>query len=95
MMLPWDTPVGAATWIALAIFSIAVCICLVRLTIGPTLPDRVVALDMVGTLLVGLLIVFGIAGSQPDAVRVATVLALINFVGTVGFALYTSKRAKQ
>lgn len=93
MIFFWDSPVEAAAAIALAVLSVAVCLCLIRLMRGPSLPDRVVALDMIATLLVGLLVTFGIAEPQPESFRVAIVLALINFVGTVGFANYVRRRA--
>jgi len=93
MMFPWNSPVEAAATVALAVVSVAISLCLIRLARGPSLPDRVVALDTIATLLVGLLVAFGVAQSQPEALRVATVLALINFVGTVGFSVYIYRRA--
>jgi len=93
MTFSWDSPVQAASAIALVILSIAICLSAIRVALGPSLPDRVVALDMSAMLLVGLIVVFGIGESQPEAFRVATVLALINFVGTVGFSVYICRRA--
>lgn len=87
------TPIEASASAALAVLSLAVCLCFVRLAIGPTLPDRVVALDMIGTLLVGMFVLSGIVDRHPEAVRVATVLALINFLATVAFATYVRRRA--
>jgi multicomponent Na+:H+ antiporter subunit F len=90
-MLASASEVSAAA--ALAVLSAAVCVCFVRLAIGPSLPDRVVALDMIGTLLVGMFVLAGIVDANPDAVRVATVLALINFLATVAFATYVRRKA--
>lgn len=87
------TPVAASASAALALLSVAVGLCFARLAIGPTLPDRVVALDMIGTLLVGMFVLSGIVDVHPEAVRVATVLALINFLATVAFATYVRRRA--
>lgn len=91
----WSSPVEAASRIALAVLSIAICLCFVRLVRGPSLPDRVLGLDMIALLLVGLLVVHGIAESQPESLRIATVLALINFIGTIGFATYVRRRARR
>lgn len=87
------TPAATSASAALAVLSAAVCLCFVRLAIGPSLPDRVVALDMIGTLLVGMFVLSGIVDDQPEAVRVATVLALINFLATVAFATYVRRKA--
>jgi multicomponent Na+:H+ antiporter subunit F len=95
MTFSTDAFLTAATSIAYLALSVAICLSTIRLAIGPSLPDRVVALDMVGILLVGLFLVFGIRESQPDAIRAATVLALINFIGTVGFAVYTTRRVSE
>lgn len=75
------------------LLSLAICACFVRLVIGPTLPDRVVALDMIATLLVGLLVLSGIADSRPESLRIAMALALLNFLGTIAFAAYVARKA--
>lgn len=95
MIGSWDSPLGVATSLAMFLLCVAVGLCVVRIGRGPSLPDRVVGLDLLSILLVGLFLVFGIAESQDVALRVATVLALINFVGTVGFALYVWWRSGQ
>ena len=87
------SPAEVSAAAALAVLSVAVCVCFVRLAIGPSLPDRVVALDMIGTLLVGMFVLSGIVDAQPETVRVATVLALINFLATVAFATYVRRKA--
>jgi len=95
MIGPWDSPLAVALSIALGMLSLAICLSVIRMARGPSLPDRVIALDLVATLVVGLLVLLGMAESFDVALRVATVLALINFVGTVGFALYVRRRAAQ
>jgi multicomponent Na+:H+ antiporter subunit F len=64
-----------------------------RLAIGPTLADRVVALDQIAILLVGLLVLYGTGVAHEEPLRVAMVLALISFMGTVGFANYLQRKA--
>ena len=62
-----------------------------RLVRGPSLPSRVVALDLMGTLAVGLVTVFAIMTGQTIFLDVAVVLALIAFVGTVAFGHFIEK----
>lgn len=61
---------------------------MVRLWLGPTAPDRVMALDAVNTLTVCGIIVFGVAFNETVYVDVAIVYALLSFVGTLWLAKY-------
>lgn len=78
---------------ALITMMVAVCIAFVRLALGPGLMDRVVALDLIAMLLVGAFVLHGVTQPEPISLRVATVLALLNFLGTVGFAIYVRRMA--
>lgn len=86
-------PLIVASRAGLAVLSLAILLCFIRLTIGPTLADRALALDMVAVLLVGMLVLHGIADAQPESLRVAIVLALLNFLGTIAFAIYMRRKA--
>jgi multicomponent Na+:H+ antiporter subunit F len=63
----------------------------IRLVKGPTLPDRVIAIDLIGVLLVSLLVVMGGMTGQQAFLDVAIVVALISFVGTVAYARYIER----
>lgn len=65
-----------------------------RLVKGPSLPDRVVALDLITSLVVGISIVYAMMTDNPVFIRPAIVVALISFLGTVAFAYYIEKRGK-
>jgi multicomponent Na+:H+ antiporter subunit F len=65
---------------------------LVRLALGPTLPDRVVALDVVANLAVGAIAASAVAFDEPALLQPALVVALIAFIGTVAFARYLERR---
>lgn len=82
-----------ASSIALAILTIAMLLALSRLVLGPSLPDRVVALDLMALLAVGIIMVYDIATSYIVYLDVAIVLALLSFLGTVAFARYIEKGA--
>ena len=80
--------------LTLGMLSLAVFLALLRLVIGPSLPDRVIALDLMATLLVGFIAVYSIASSQPILLDAATIVALISFLGSVAFARYIEKGVK-
>ncbi len=53
--------------------------------------DRVVALDLMSTLSIGLITLFAVAFNQPLVLDAAMVLALLSFLSTVAFARYLEK----
>lgn len=83
--------VTSACTIALSISLIP---CMYRLLRGPTLPDRVVALDLIGFLIIGLIAVFALSSGRPVILSVAIVMALVLFLGTSAFAMYLERRAR-
>jgi multicomponent Na+:H+ antiporter subunit F len=64
---------------------------LIRLIRGPSLPDRVVALDLLTLSAVGLIGVFAVSTDQPIYIDGAMVLALLAFLGTTAFAHFIEK----
>ena len=73
---------------AVAVFAGLILVTMVRLLLGPTVPDRVVALDTINTLTVASMIVLAVAYRQTIFVDVAIVYALLSFVGTLYIAKY-------
>ena len=86
------TLTSMALYVVLPVLSVAVMLALVRLIRGPKMPDRVVALDLMVTLGMGIIAVYSIATGQAVFLDVATVLALISFLGTTAFAYYLQRR---
>lgn len=76
---------------ALALVGVAVLLAFVRLVRGPDLANRVVAVDLLSALGVGVAGVAAVASDDAVYLDVALVLALIAFLGTVGFARYAEK----
>ncbi len=79
--------------IIFAMLTISLFLAFVRLVRGPSLPDRVVALDLTAVLVVGFIAMYTISNNQPVFLDAAIVLALIAFLGTVAFARYLERRA--
>lgn len=65
-----------------------------RLILGPTVPDRVVALDTINTLVVAAMILFGAAFEEVIYIDVAIVYALLSYIATLYIANYMERRAK-
>lgn len=79
--------------IVLVLLAGGILLAVVRLLKGPTLPDRVVAIDLIATQSVAMLASAAIAFNEPALLQPALVLTLIAFVGTIAFARYVAKRA--
>ena len=78
----------AVAYVCLAVLGVAFAITFVRLVRGPTLPDRVVALELITTIFVGFVAVWAIASGQTVYLDVGIVLALVGFLSAVAFARY-------
>ena len=78
-------------WISLVIMCIALIVTFIRLVLGPTLPDRVVMLEMMALLSVGFIGFYSIKSGHSAFLDVALVLALTAFLAAIGFARYLEK----
>nr|MBI1231600.1 cation:proton antiporter [Cytophagales bacterium] len=81
-------------YIILPVLAISTVIIFVRFLKGPTLSDRVVALDLLLTAGIGIIAVYSIHTNQPTFLDIAMILALIAFLGTVAFSYYLEKRER-
>lgn len=82
---------GTAASIAMVAVSVALFLTALRLFRGPTLADRVVALELIASLMVGMIGIVAIVAEQAVLVDVAIALTLVGFLGAVSFARYMEK----
>lgn len=86
----WLATAGA---ISMAMAIVGMFLAFIRLVIGPSLADRVVAMDAMGVLSVGIIATYDIATDQPILLDAATAVALVAFLATVAFAHFLERRA--
>ena len=79
-------------YIILPILSVAMLLLFVRFLIGPSIADRVIALDLLITTGIGIIAMYSIVTNQPTFLDIAMILALIAFLGTVALSYYLEKR---
>ena len=79
------------TQLTLVILGIALLIAVLRIVKGPSLPDRIVAMDLVGVLVVGIIVVLAASTDVVATLDAAVVIALIGFLGTVAYATYVER----
>lgn len=74
--------------IAMFLFGLAITLNLVRLVQGPSLPDRILALDTMYINAIALLVLFGIYQESALYFEAALLIAVMGFVGTVALSKY-------
>jgi len=79
------------TLIILPLLGAGLLIIFYRVVRGPSLSDRVVALDLMATIIISISAVYSVASNEPSYLDAAVVLALITFLGTVAFAYYLNR----
>jgi multicomponent Na+:H+ antiporter subunit F len=78
-------------YVIFPILTISIVLVFIRLYKGPEVADRVIALDLIITIGIGLITAYSIRSGQAVLLDVAMILALIAFLGTVAFAFYLDK----
>ena len=68
---------------------------LVRLIKGPSVPDRVVSIDLITVLAVAIAGILAITHSEPHFLDIAVAMALVSFLATVAFAWYAERTTER
>jgi multicomponent Na+:H+ antiporter subunit F len=84
-----------AARIALAMLVVALLLALFRLVRGPSIPDRVVTLDLITTTSAGILVTYCLISGESAFLDVAIAVSLIAFLGTIAFASYLEKGGRR
>ncbi|MET1411049.1 cation:proton antiporter [Roseibium sp. HPY-6] len=80
--------------ISLGILSVAFVVIVYRTVKGPSLPDRVVALDMLVAVGIGFIAAIGVSTRIYLYIDIAITLGLVGFLATVAFARFILNRGK-
>ena len=74
--------------VSLGFLGIALLLALYRLILGPRTPDRAISIDLLTSIFIGIIAVYGIATENKLFLDIALVSALISFLGTVAFGFF-------
>ena len=85
------TMLAIVSQISLVTLGVALLIAFIRLVKGPTLPDRIVAMDLFNVLVVGIIVVLAASTRVQATLDAAIVIALVGFLGTVAYATYVER----
>lgn len=76
---------------AMAMLIVALILSLLRMIKGPSLPDKVVSLDLAGTITIGIVVVYIFLRGEVVYIDVVFIISLLLFFGTVMIAKYLKK----
>jgi multicomponent Na+:H+ antiporter subunit F len=93
-MTPFDI-MQASINLALVMVGIAISIGFVRLAKGPSLADRVVALDMMTTAVIGVCGLYAVRTESEAFLDIAVALALVSFLSVVALARYAERLGRR
>lgn len=79
---------SSVLWICSIMLGLAVICALIRVLRGPTTPDRIVAVDLLASLVMAALLLSGIASGNPFYLQTVLGFAVVLFLGTVALARY-------
>lgn len=82
----------AAVLGAMAVVGVAMLMALWRLLRGPTVPDRILALDTLSVTAIAQLVLFGMHLQTPVYFEAALIIAMLGFVSTVVLCKYVLRR---
>lgn len=80
--------------VTFAILSLAFALIIVRIVRGPTLPDRILALDLLIAVAIGYIAAFGILTGFTIYLDIAIALGLIGLLSTIALARFVIQRGE-
>lgn len=78
-----------------AILALALLFAVLRLLRGPSVADRIVALELVASVTVGIIAAYAVFERVESALDVALVLALTGFLATIALSRYLERRGDE
>jgi multicomponent Na+:H+ antiporter subunit F len=78
--------------IALILLSFSIVLVFIRIVLGPSLPDRVISFDLIGTITIGMIAIYSITTGVESYMDAAIILSLVMFLGAIAFAYFMKKK---
>ncbi|HLQ73502.1 MAG TPA: Na(+)/H(+) antiporter subunit F1 [Bacillota bacterium] len=76
---------------SLILFGVAIFITFIRIAMGPTFPDRVIAMDVVGVNLIPAIAIVSILYQTRAFLDVIIVLSILSFISTIAFSKFIER----
>lgn len=85
----------AAVYVSFFLIFAGMVLTFIRLVKGPSLPDRIVAVDLFAVFAIAIIIIYTFQTEQLLYLDASFVLAIVSFLGTVAFARFLEMRAQK
>jgi len=89
------TFIEIAADVSTVIIGLSLLLIFIRIVIGPSIEDRIVALDLLAANAIGFIAVYSIGSGTTTFLDVGLILSILAFMGTVGFAFYLERRTRE
>lgn len=77
--------------ISVVLFAITIGIAVIRMIIGPSMPDRVIAMDVIGVNLLAMIGVVSVMYGTKAYLEVILILGILSFISTIAFSKYIER----
>jgi multicomponent Na+:H+ antiporter subunit F len=77
---------------AFAMLLLAFALAFYRLVIGPTVSDRIVAMDLIASVTMGFILIYSVLINKAIYFDIVITISLISFIGTVAISTYLKQK---
>lgn len=81
-----------AIGVSFSLLLLAFILALVRLLKGPSINDRIAAMDLIASIVMGFVLIYSIVASNEIYFDIVIVISLISFIGTIGISTYLKQK---
>ncbi|MBN2486979.1 MAG: hypothetical protein JXB34_13470 [Bacteroidales bacterium] len=74
--------------ISFGILLLALVIAFARLYMGPTVHDRITAMDLIASVVMGFVLIYSVLVNKTIYFDIAIIISLVSFIGTVAISTY-------
>ncbi len=83
---------GIILFIALGFLMLAMVFTLYRLLKGPSFNDQIAAMDLLSSVIIGIILVYGMLINNRMYFDIAIIIALVSFIGTIAISTFIKKK---
>lgn len=87
-----ETVPDIVLYISFTFLMMAMIITLVRLLYGPSINDRIAAMDLIASIIMGIILVFSVLINNSMYFDVPVIISLISFIGTIAVSTYLKQK---
>ncbi|GKV65443.1 MULTISPECIES: Na(+)/H(+) antiporter subunit F1 [Sporosarcina] len=77
--------------VSVILFALTILVAVIRIILGPSLPDRVVALDVIGVNLIATIAVVSVMMKTKAFLEAILILGILSFIGTIAFSKFIER----